>query len=333
MRCPSDMHLVAFWYQGEWQLSSNKPNTGEMAMADEGEWRETEFRSPRFEGLDTWNNSEILSALLGGQHRALHAVWGALGPLEHAVSSAIERLANSTGRLIYIGAGTSGRLAVLDGIELTPTFGWPTDRIVYLFAGGEAGLRHSVEGAEDDEDKGRAAIAETQVGPDDVVLALAASGTTPYTRAAVQAARDAEALTISFANNPGSPLLGDTEISILLRTGPEVLAGSTRLAAGTSQKVALNLFSTALMIGLNKVHRGYMVDMQASNEKLVLRAERMVMEICDCSLEAAKTALQEAEYHTKLAILLVNKIEKSTALELLERHNGNLGAALKGATP
>lgn len=296
------------------------------------EWRETEFRSPRFDGLETWGSREILNALLGGQHQALHAVWGALPALEKAVAAAVERLADASGRLVYIGAGTSGRLAVLDGVELTPTFGWPVSRIVYLFAGGEAGSRHSVEGAEDDVENGKNVISTSSVGPDDVVLALAASGTTPYTRAAIQAARKTGALTISFANNANSPLLDDAEIGIFLKSGPEVLSGSTRLGAGTSQKAALNLFSTTLMIGLNKVHKGYMVDMQASNEKLVLRAQRMVMEITECSLDTAIQALEEADYHTKLAVMIVSDVAKEDALALLDQHKGNLGAALKAAT-
>lgn len=292
------------------------------------EWRETEARSLRYAGLETWSTTEVLRALLGGQHDSLHAVWGALEQIEAAVTAAVARLINSNGRLVYVGAGTSGRLAVLDGIELTPTFGWPTERIVYLFAGGDAGLKHSQEGAEDRVDVGQQVIADANVGPDDVVIALAASGSTPYTRAAIAAARQAGALTVSFANNPGAPLLEDAEYAVLLRTGAEVLAGSTRLAAGTSQKASLNLFSTALMIGLNKVHDGYMVDMQASNEKLVLRAERMVMEITDCSSEAARAALKEADYHTKLAVLLVGGTTKSKAQELLEQTNGNLREAL-----
>lgn len=312
-------------------MSLKKSPKGDVIQAGSADWRETESRSLRFEGLETWGANEILVALLGGQSQALHAVSNALGQIEEAVSAAVARLSGSQGRLIYVGAGTSGRLAVLDGVELTPTFGWPVERIVYLFAGGESGLRHSKEGAEDDEDQARASIAEVKTGPDDVVLALAASGTTPYTRAAVKAARDAGALTISFANNPGSPLLDDAELSVFLRTGAEVLAGSTRLAAGTSQKVALNLFSTTLMIGLNKVYRGYMVDMQTSNEKLVQRAERMVMDITECTLEVAREALAESENHTKLAVLLVSGVEKPAAKDLLVRYNGNLGAALKDA--
>jgi len=301
---------------------------GEEAQINPGEWRETELRSSRFDGLETWGTDEILLALLGGQHQALNAVWGALPALQNAIETAVMRLSKSEGRLVYVGAGTSGRLGVLDGIELTPTFGWPTTRLLYLFAGGEAGLKHASEGAEDDIAAGRNAILAHDVGRDDVVLALAASGTTPYTRAAVEAARGAGALTISFANNPGAPLLADAQIGVLLRTGPEILAGSTRLGAGTAQKVALNLFSTSLMIGLNKVYRGHMVDMLASNEKLVLRAERMVMEITGCDLDSARKALNDSAYYTKLAVLLVEGGKKSAALELLRRHEGNLGAAL-----
>jgi N-acetylmuramic acid 6-phosphate etherase len=297
------------------------------------EWRETEFRSPRFEGLETWATGEVLSALLGGQHQALHAVWGALGQIENAVTAAVDRLSGNSGRLIYVGAGTSGRLGTLDGIELTPTFGWPTKRIVYLFAGGEAGLRHSREKAEDDDTRGRAGMIEAVAGPDDVILGLAASGTTPYTRAAVQAARQRGALTISFANNPGAPLLKDAEIGVLLRSGPEVLAGSTRLGAGTSQKAALNLFSTTLMIRLNKVHRGYMVDMQTSNEKLEHRAQRMVTDLTGCTPEAAQSALATGGGHVKLAVLLVSGASEQMAHQLLERHHGDLGAALGEVTP
>jgi N-acetylmuramic acid 6-phosphate etherase len=306
--------------------AAQTPDAGEVTGKDS---RETEFRSPRFQGLDTWGTGEVLAALLAGQHQGLHAVWGALQTLEQAVAMAVQRLSSDEGRIIYVGAGTSGRLAVLDGIELTPTFGWPPQRLVYLFAGGEKGLIHSIEGAEDDAGLARDLVERTNIGPADVVLALAASGTTPYTRAAVAEARKKGALTISFANNPGSPLLDDAQIGVLLRSGPEVLAGSTRLGAGTAQKVALNLFSTALMVGLNKVYAGYMVDMVASNEKLKNRAAAMVMELTRCDAAKARAALEQTDYGIKLAVLLVGGMEKPTAEELLERHNGNLGAAIK----
>lgn len=292
----------------------------------QSEWRETEFREARFNGLETWPTSQILNALLGGQHQALNAA--AIPQITLAVEATVARLTSSEGRIIYVGAGTSGRLAVLDGIELTPTFGWPEERLLYLFAGGTAALDSAEEGAEDDAVAGRDEILAAELTCDDVVLALAASGTTPYTRAAVQEARKAGALTISFANNKNSPLLKDAEFGILLRTGLEVLSGSTRLGAGTSQKVSLNLFSTSLMIGLNKVCQGYMVDMQASNEKLILRAQAMVIGITGCDTARAKMALERCDYRAKLAVLVVEGREKNQALNLLERHDGNLTAAL-----
>lgn len=294
------------------------------------EWRETELRSPRYSGLETWPTGEVLSALLSGQYQSLQAVSAALPNLEKAVSAAAARLNAGKGRLVYLGAGTSGRLAVLDGIELGPTFGWPDDRIAYLFAGGDAGLKHAEEGAEDSGDLGRSEISRAGVGPNDVVLGLAASGTTPYTREGIKLARERGALTIAFANNPQSPLLEDAEIGILLRTGPEVLAGSTRLAAGTSQKVALNLFSTALMVRLNKVYQGRMVDMEASNEKLVARAEGMVMDLTGCGPDAARQALNACSYHTKTAILIVDGHSPAEAAALLDRFDGDLGAARAG---
>ena len=305
--------------------------TSANGTENQAEWRETESRSLRYAGLETWPAADVLSALLGGQHQALNAVAAALPQLNAAIDAAVLRLSGEQGRIIYVGAGTSGRLAVLDGIELTPTFGWPVERLEYLFAGGNAGLNHAIEGAEDDADAGKTEILAVAPASNDVVLGLAASGTTPYTRAALQAARAAGALTIAFANNPSAPMLDDAEFPVLLRTGAEVLSGSTRLGAGTSQKIALNLFSTTLMIGLNKVHKGYMVDMQASNEKLILRAQRMVMQITDCDLPTAISALEQCDYHTKLAVLIVEGQDKNEALSALKRHQGNLAAALSGS--
>ncbi len=293
------------------------------------EWRETEQRSLRFAGLETWGTDEVLKALLGGQMQALNAVSSALGELEAAVHAAAQRLQGTEGRLVYVGAGTSGRLGVLDGIELIPTFGWPKHRLIYGLAGGEGGLLRPQEGAEDSAEAGRTFIQENNVDIADVVLGVAASGTTPFTRAAVQAARGAGALTISLANNPQSPLLADAEHEILLRTGAEVLAGSTRLSAGTSQKAALNLFSTALMVRLNKVYRGYMVDMQLTNIKLDQRARDMVVSLTACSQENAATALHESGNQIKLAVLLVLGATKQQATGVLNETQGDLGESLR----
>ena len=238
------------------------------------------------------------------------------------------RLEGGKGRIIYVGAGTSGRLGVLDGIELGPTFNWPDARILNLFAGGDAGMKHAMEGAEDDVDLAGRNSDDAGFKTDDVVIGIAASGTTPYTRAVIQRARSLGALTISLANNPGSPLLEDAEIGMLLDTGAEVLAGSTRLSAGTSQKAALNLFSTCVMIGLNKVHSGYMVDMVVSNEKLAERAAKIVASVTGCGDDVARDALANAEMDIKTAILQVNGHSPDEAEKMLAEHNGNLGAAL-----
>jgi len=310
-------------------VSSMSRKVGFPEHSNPREWRETEQRSSRYAGLETWGTDEVLKALLGGQVQALNAVWAALGELETAIDAAAQRLQAGEGRLVYVGAGTSGRLGVLDGIELIPTFGWPEERLIYGLAGGEAGLLRPQEGAEDSVEAGRNFIIEHKVGVQDVVLGLAASGTTPFTRAAIQTARASGALTISLANNPQSPLLADAEHEILLRTGAEVLAGSTRLSAGTSQKAALNLFSTALMVRLNKVYRGYMVDMQLTNDKLDQRAKDMVVSLTGCSQEKAAASLHESGSQIKLAVLLVLGATKQQATNVLVETQGDLRESLQ----
>ena len=292
----------------------------------------TEGRSPRFVSLETWPPRDIMQALLSGQHAALGAVAQAIPALEGAVRQAVQRLEGEKGRIIYVGAGTSGRLAVLDGTEMTPTFGWPASRLAYLFAGGDTNPERADEGAEDDAVAGRERMAALQPTRNDVVLGVAASGSTPFTCAAIDAAGKGGALTVGFANNSNAPLLAAADHAVCLPTGPEVLAGSTRLAAGTSQKAALNLFSTTLMIGLNRVHAGHMVDMQVSNEKLQARARNMVMDITGCAPQAAQTALAAANNNAKLAVLLVQGLDVTRARERLRRCNGNLAAALEQET-
>jgi len=213
---------------------------------------DTENTLRRYRDADSWPAEEALAAMLDNQFGAFAAVRVALPSLAMAATAAAERLRQG-GRLIYCGAGASGRLAVQDGVELHPTFGWPVERLVYLIAGGERALTRSAEGAEDDADAGAREIGALRPGASDALVAVAASGTTPYTRAVQQAARAAGALTIALANNPGAPLLAGAQIPVLLHTGPEFLAGSTRMTAGTAQKIALNLFSTRLMTELGRV--------------------------------------------------------------------------------
>lgn len=287
----------------------------------------TETFSPRYRDLDAWNPDEILGALLDSQFCAVAAVNAALNPLERACVGIAERLRQG-GRIVYVGAGTSGRIAVQDGAELPPTFDWPRDRVVFIVAGGMGALVQSVEGAEDNRAAAIAAIEDEEIGPEDSVIGLAASGTTPFTVAAIQAARQRGALTVSIANNADSPLLHAADYPVLLDTGPEVLAGSTRLKAGTAQKIALNLISTTVMIQLGRVYDGMMVDMIAANEKLRRRSERMLQRLTDAPLDRIQAALDAANGKVKLARLLLEGLRVSEAVTLLEAHDGHLRPAL-----
>jgi N-acetylmuramic acid 6-phosphate etherase len=288
---------------------------------------ETEATSVRYEALDTWDVPAILDALWEGQLTAVAALAPALPALSRATEAAIARL-SAGGRLAYAGAGTSGRIGVQDAVELMPTFDWPEHRLVLLMAGGDAALLRSVENAEDRTDQAVAAIAEHGIGATDVLVGVAASGTTPFTVAAVRAARERGALTIAIANSARTPLLDAAEFPVLIETGAEAIAGSTRMKAGTAQKVALNLFSTAIMVRLGRVYRGRMVDMQARNAKLRARAVRMLCELTDCSPEHARAALDAAGGKVKLAVLIVSGVPHTEAEALLLRHHGDLRAAM-----
>lgn len=290
---------------------------------------QTETVSPRSRGLDTWSGAEILEALLEGQLAAVAAVRAVLPALDAAAAAAVARLRRG-GRLVYVGAGTSGRIAIQDGVELTPTFSWPAERLVFLMAGGEPALLHAAEGAEDDAAAAEAAIDRAGVGPDDVVVGLAASGGTPYTVAAVRRARARGALTLGVANNPGAPLLEAAEHPLLLATGPEAIAGSTRMKAGTAQKVLANLFSTLVMVKLGRVHDGYMVDLRATNRKLVRRSLRMLMQLTGVGEAAAQAALDACRGRVKPAVLVLRGLTAEAAEAALEQAGGSLRAALAG---
>lgn len=287
----------------------------------------TEAVSTRFAELDAWPSPDILDALLEGQMAAVAAVRPALPALAEAADAAAERLQHG-GRLAYAGAGTSGRIAVQDGAELTPTFNWPRDRLVFLMAGGEAALIQAVENAEDRDDLARHDVAAANLGPADVLLAVAASGVTPYTLACLGAARAAGSLTIAVAHSPAAPLLAAAHHPILIETGAEPVAGSTRMKAGTAQKVALNLFSTLVMIRLGRVYRGQMVDMAARNAKLRARAVRMLQTLSGCTPDAATDALSRADGTVKVAMLILRGLSRADADALLARHQGRLRPAL-----
>ena len=292
----------------------------------------TETVDPRFAEVERWPTIAAVEAMLEGQLAAIASLKGQTERIATAAEAAAARLRHG-GRIVYVGAGTSGRLAVQDGVELVPTYNWPTDRLVFLLAGGAEAMTRSVEGAEDDIDAARTEMLAATVGPDDVVVAVAASGRTPYAVAALETARAHGALAIAIANNPDTPLLTQADHAILADTGSEIVAGSTRMKAGTAQKAALNMLSTAIMLRCGLVHRGLMVNMRASNEKLRNRARKMVGSLADTDEERAAIALERAGNDLRQAVLIARGISPEDAVDRLERAGGDLGAALADAAP
>ena len=287
----------------------------------------TEDISTRYLDLDLWGTEQGVKALHEGQVEAVAAIGPALAAIAAAVDAAVPLLRRG-GRLIYAGAGTSARIGVQDGAELFPTFSWPRDKVAFAIAGGEGALLQAVENAEDSAPDGVSRIAELEVGADDVVIGLAASGNTPYTVAAIEEARRRGTLTIGIANNANTRLLSASEYAVLVETGPEAIAGSTRMKAGTAQKIVLNILSTMLMVRLGKVYRGLMVHMKPTNEKLRHRAVQMVMMVAGCTDVVAVDALQSAGGDVKLAVLLASGADMDAASSALKLHDGNLRFAL-----
>ena len=286
----------------------------------------TEERNIDFENIEKWDNASILKGMLISQQAAILAVEKASKSIENAISLAEETLKNDKSKIIYVGAGTSGRIGILDGVELIPTFGWPEERVDFCFSGVE--VKKTSEGSEDDKELADKHFKNTKIKKGDVVLCLAASGSTIYTKTIIKKSKEVGAITISFSNNIKSSLSQYSDVSIFLNTGPEFLAGSTRLSAGTSQKIALNMFSTCLMIRLNRVYKGFMVEMKATNIKLKLRAEKILSDITNCNLQKARKVLEENNYNIKLSLMIINKFPKDKALKVLNECNGNLHKAL-----
>ena len=287
----------------------------------------TEDVDPRFADLDAWALASAMEAMWEGQLAAVAAIGRAL-PAITAATTAAEQALGDRGRLIYVGAGTSARVAVQDGAELTPTFAWPQERLRFIIAGGESAFAASVEGAEDDAADAVKQIDEAGLSTRDVVIAVSASGTTPFTVAALQQARAHHAVTIGVANNAGTPLLASAKYPVLVETGRELIAGSTRMKAGTAQKAVLNLISTGIMLRLGRVYRGMMVNMPPTNAKLKRRAESMVARIAGCSEAKAADALEETQGDIKIAALVALGHDKAEAERILLRHNGNLRRVL-----
>jgi N-acetylmuramic acid 6-phosphate etherase len=288
---------------------------------------DTERPSPRYSDIDVWEPADIAEALIESQFTAVAAVRAARSALVKAALAAEARLRNG-GRLVYVGAGTSGRLAVQDGAELIPTFSWPQDRLLLLIAGGRDALLRSVEGAEDAVDQAVRLVQQHHIGADDVVIAVAASGTTPFTLSCLREARRRGALTIGVANNRDTPILEEADHPIWLDSGAEPIAGSTRMKAGTAQRITLNVFSSVVMILLGRVYDGLMVDVQAVNQKLVRRSESIVKRLTGRSSKEASQALRQANGSVKLAVLLLHGCDLPEATRVLDCAGGQLRAAL-----
>ena len=288
----------------------------------------TETPSTAHPDLDQYPLDALVNAFIDDQVNAVAAVRAASSDIARAVEAALPRI-EAGGRIIYAGAGTSGRLGLLDSVELHPTFSWPHDRAIAVLAGGAEALYKAVEGAEDSRELGAKDIAALNVVTNDVVLVLAASGTTPYALGTIDEARQRGALTIGIANNPGAPVTAAAEIGITLDTGSEVISGSTRLKAGTAQKITLNTFSSALMVKLNKVYGNLMVDVKPTNKKLTARTVRLTMLATGCDEALATQTLKACGYHVKTAVVAIKQgVSVTEAAGLLAANNGSIRRAL-----
>jgi len=293
----------------------------------------TEFADPRYDGLDAWDDDAVLGALLEGQKRGLDAISSALTDISRAARLAVEAL-GAGGRLVYMGAGSPGLIALTDGLEIPQTYGIARDRIVILMAGGLAMTEHLLGGPEDEAEAGEADIAALGVGSDDCVVCLSASGTTGYTVAGLRAAHAAGAKTVGIAGNRNTPLLDEAHVAILLATGAEVISGSTRMAAGTAQKATLNMLSTLIGVRMGHVHDNFMVNVTADNAKLRLRATGIVARVAGVDQQTAARAMDAADNEVKPAILVAAGARNpAEARALLARSGGVVRGALALLNP
>ncbi|MFJ5437796.1 N-acetylmuramic acid 6-phosphate etherase [Pectobacterium brasiliense] len=290
----------------------------------------SETRNPATMALDQLSTLEMMHAFNQEDRKVPEAIAQVLPAIAEAVDLATASLQEG-GRLIYLGAGTSGRLGVLDASECPPTFGVPHGLVIGLIAGGPGALLKAVEGAEDDTALGEADLKALDVTAADMVVGLAASGRTPYVIGALRYARDVGCRTAAISCNPHSPIAQEAQVAISPVVGPEALTGSTRLKSGTAQKLVLNMISTGAMVKLGKVYQNLMVDVKATNVKLLDRACRIVVEATGAEREKARQALVQADNEVKPAILmLLANIDVEAARERLKQHNGYLREALIG---
>ena len=288
----------------------------------------TEQRNPNSMHVDSLSALEIVQLMNQEDKQVPLAIEKCLPQIAQAVECIVAF--QQGGRLVYIGAGTSGRLGVLDASECPPTFGVSPEMVKGIIAGGERALRHPIEGAEDSKTHAVVDLQTIQFSSKDVLVGIAASGRTPYVIGALEYAKSLGSVTVSIASNPNSAMANIVDIAIDTVVGPEVLTGSSRLKSGTAQKLVLNMLTTASMILMGKCYQNLMVDVQASNEKLKARAIRIVMQATDCDKALAEETLKQADQNAKLAIMMIlSGLDRAQAEALLEKHHGKLQLALK----
>ena len=289
----------------------------------------TEQRNPNSMHVDSLSALEIVQLMNYEDKLVPLAIEKCLPQIAQAVEHIVAAFQQG-GRLVYIGAGTSGRLGVLDASECPPTFGVSPEMVKGIIAGGERALRHPIEGAEDSKAQAVVDLQTIQFSSKDVLVGIAASGRTPYVIGALEYAKSLGSVTASIASNPNSAMANIVDIAIDTVVGPEVLTGSSRLKSGTAQKLVLNMLTTASMILMGKCYQNLMVDVQASNEKLKARAIRIVMQATDCDKALAEETLKQADQNAKLAIMMIlSGLDRAQAETLLEKHQGKLQLALK----
>ena len=289
----------------------------------------TEQRNPNSMHVDSLSALEIVQLMNEEDKQVPLAIEKCLPQIAQAVECIVAAFQQG-GRLVYIGAGTSGRLGVLDASECPPTFGVSPEMVKGIIAGGERALRHPIEGAEDSKEQAVIDLQTIQFSSKDVLVGIAASGRTPYVIGALEYAKSLGSVTVSIASNPNSAMANIVDIAIDTVVGPEVLTGSSRLKSGTAQKLVLNMLTTASMILMGKCYQNLMVDVQASNEKLKARAIRIVMQATDCDKTLAEETLKLADQNAKLAIMMIlSGLDRAQAEALLEKHHGKLQLALK----
>jgi N-acetylmuramic acid 6-phosphate etherase len=284
----------------------------------------TEQSNPRTRDIDRLSTLEIARIINDEDKRVALVIEQATPQIAQAIDAIVTRIQQG-GRLIYVGAGTSGRLGLLDAVECVPTFGTPPELVVGLIAGGERAFTKAVEGAEDNEQAGRDDLDAINVSSNDAVVGVAASGRTPYVVSALKYASEIGCAAIGIACNQPAPLLDVADIKIALPVGPEVITGSTRMKAGTAQKMVLNMLSTATMIKLGKVYGNLMVDVQTTNEKLIHRARRIVSQVAGVDETAAADLLAQSGNDVKVAIVMGNRrVSADSAREILQMAGGHL---------